>query len=280
MREFYLKGIVLVIKDKRTASRFASLEEAFRQQGIFMQIYSVQEEFPLLPETLYITDACEIGRYLRKKDLSVLGFSHEDSDSLPGITYVMEEPEELDTEYLERVYRRYRSIPWDILETERCYLRESSQDDAEAFLAIYASPNITKYTEGLFPDLEKQKSYLKDYIDKMYGYYEFGVWTVLSKETGEIIGRAGFSLREGYELPELGFVIGEPWQRKGIAYEICSAILEYGWESYGFDEVQVLVMPENTASMNLCRKLGFIKEEKIREKKEEYAKLTIEKPVL
>lgn len=273
-----MKGIVLVLKDEKTASRFASLEEAFLQQGIRMQIYSDKEKVPTCPECLYITDSGESGLQLRNRNLPVLGFSHEYSDSLSGIGYVMEEPEELDGEYMERVYRRYRRMPWDILETERCYLRESIPEDAEDFFAIYAPPHITKYTEGLLPDLEQQRAYLKDYTDKMYGYYEFGVWTVLSKESGEIIGRAGFSLREGYELPELGFVIGESWQRKGIAYEICKAILQYGWENCGFDEVQALVMPENTASLKLCRKLGFTQKEKIREKGEEYAKLTIENP--
>lgn len=273
-----MKGIVLVLKDKKTASRFRLFEKDLWKQGIIMQIYSDKEKVPIYQECLYITDSGESALYLRKRDLPVLGFSHEDSDSLSGIAYVMEEPEEIDVEYLERVYRRYQSIPWDILETERCFLRESTPEDAEVFFAIYASPNITKYTEGLLPDLEQQRAYLKDYTGQMYGYYEFGVWTVLSRETGEIIGRAGFSVREGYELPELGFVIGEPWQRKGIAYEICKAILQYGWDTCGFDQVQALVKPENRASLDLCSKLGFTQKEKIIEKGEEYAKLTIEKP--
>jgi len=242
-------------------------------------VYSELDEIPLLQESLYITDCDERARNLLELSLPVLGFSHEEADSLQDIGYVMEKPEEVDAEYPECVYRRYQDIPWDILETERCYIRESTVEDAEEFFVLYATPELTRYTEKLLPTLEQQKAYNREYIDTMYRYYEFGVWTVLSKETGEIIGRAGFSVRDGYELPELGFVIGEAWQRKGIAYEICSEIMQYGWRTFEFEGVQVLIMPGNIASLNLCRKLGFSQEEKIMEKGTEYVKLTIENPI-
>jgi len=273
-----MKSVVVVLKKKENAFRFEPLTSELMNRGISLGIYGKNKEFPLGQDTLYITDSNEIGLKFQEDNLPVLGFFHEDSDSLAELGYLMENPEELDAHYLECVYRRFRDIPWDILETERCLIRESRPEDAEAFFAIYASPEITKYTEGLLPNLEQQRSYLRDYVDKMYRYYEFGVWTVLSKESGEIIGRAGFSVREGYDLPELGFVIDRKWQGKGIAYEICKAILQYGWEKCEFEAVQALVMPQNQASLNLCRKLGFAREEKIIEKTQEYVKLTIEKP--
>ena len=272
-----MKNVVIVLKCEKTISRFQEWVTKLLQQGISVKIDSQTEEIPVLQDALYVTDCDRNAKNLGKLGLPLLGFSHEGADSLGEISYIMEQPEELDAEYGECVYRRYLNIPWDILETERCYIRESTVEDAEDFWMIYGEPEITKYTEGLLPTLEQQKAYQRDYIDKMYRYYEFGVWTVLSKETGEVIGRAGFSVREGYELPELGFVVARKWQGKGIAYEICDAILQYGWEVCEFQAVQALVMPENTASLNLCRKLGFTREEKIREKTTEYIKLTIEK---
>lgn len=273
-----MKNILIVLKYEKSIWRFEELIKKLLCQGILVKTYLDTDEIPLLSEALYITDSGRILQKLRGQGMPVLGFSHEKSDSLGGAGYVMEKPEEIDAEYLECVYRRYRHIPWDILETERCYIRETTVADAQEFFALYAEPEVTRYTEGLHPTLEQQEAYHREYIEQMYGYYEFGVWTVLSKETGEVIGRAGFSLREGYELPELGFVIGKEWQHKGIAYEICRAILQYGWEVCEFEQVQVLIMPENTASLNLCRKLGFSQGEKIMEKTEQYVKLTIEKP--
>ena len=72
-----------------------------------------------------------------------------------------------------------------------------------------------------------------------------------------VIGRAGISYREGFEEPELGFLIGVRWQRKGYAAEVCRAILAYAREVLEFERIQVLVESGNFPSLKLCEKLGF-----------------------
>lgn len=267
-KKFYMEKVVVALKEEKWMPRFQSMTERLRQEGIDVRMLRADvgqclAEFAQGDSVLYITDCNQIVALLQERRLPILGFLHEGGDSLPGVAYLMESPEELELQYAERVYRRYREIPWDILETERCILRETVPEDVDAFYEIYQHPDITKYTEDLYPDKEQERAYIQEYIEKVYRYFEFGVWTVILKETGEIIGRAGFSVREGYELPELGYVIGVPWQGRGLAYEICSAILRYGKEEYAFDCVQTLVDSENTASLALCHKLGFTTEGRV-----------------
>ena len=69
---------------------------------------------------------------------------------------------------------------------------------------------------------------------------------------------------------ELGFVIGEPYWRKGYAYEVCSHLMEIGKCAYEFEKVQALVKKENEASKGLLKKLGFIYIEDILWDGEEY----------
>lgn len=126
----------------------------------------------------------------------------------------------------------------------------------DSFYQIYAEPQITKYMEDLFADREDEIAYVRDYRENVYGFYGYGMWTVLLKD-GTVIGRAGISWREGSDLPELGFVIGVPWQRQGYAYEVCRAILDHAYEELGLTQVQALVMKENGESAALCEKLGF-----------------------
>ena len=71
-------------------------------------------------------------------------------------------------------------------------------EDVEDFYRIYADPSITRFMEGLYPDVEQEKEYVREYIEKVYTFFEFGVWTVVEKESGSVIGRAGFSYREGF----------------------------------------------------------------------------------
>lgn len=214
---------------------------------------------------LWIVDNGKRAQELLESGWPVLAWLHEDNrdQDFSGVRYACENISELDFDYLEKVYRRYVGIPWDILTTKRCLVRETTKEDLDALYAIYADPVVTRYTEGLYPERAQEEAYLEDYKENMYYFYNYGVWTICDKATGQVIGRAGFSNREGYEDPELGFVIGVPWQKKGYATEVCRALLKYGREELGFERVQMLVMPENGVSLHLAEKLGFSRRDQV-----------------
>lgn len=276
---FYMKNTIVVLQDKTIIPRFTLWTEQLMQDGISVEFRDVQEEEIRLKlsgggtadarETLWITDSGELALSLKERNRPVLGICRE-GEGMAGVDYVMECGSEPDVRYLDRVYRRFQDIPWDILETERCILRETIEEDVDSFFEIYSHPDIVRYTENLYEEKEQERSYVRQYRDKVYRYFEFGIWTVIWKETGEIIGRAGLAVREGYELPDMGYIIGVPWQRKGVAYEVCAAIMKYAREEFGFLQVQALVMPENAASIALCKKLGLAPKQQVNEKGIEY----------
>lgn len=208
---------------------------------------------------LYVTDSASEAVSLRDKGEAVLVYFHQGNrdQDFSGFTFGVEEPEHLESDYVEKVYRRLKGLPWNILETERCLLRETTPEDVEDFFRIYSDPAVTEFMEGLYPDKEEEKEYIREYIKRIYTFYEFGVWTVVEKDGGSVIGRAGLSYREGYDAPELGFIIGVPWQRKGYGEEVCRGVLKYSVETLGFEEINALVETGNEASLTLCDKLGF-----------------------
>lgn len=208
---------------------------------------------------LYVTDSLPEAERLRDRGEAVLVYFHDGNreGDFSGFTFGVEDPEHLEDEYVERVYRRLKGLPWNILETERCLIRETTPEDVEDFFHIYSDPAITKFMDGLYPDKEQEKEYIREYIEKIYTFYEFGIWTVVEKSSGSVIGRAGFSYREGYDDPEIGFIIGVPWQRRGYGEEVCRGILDYGMKRLGFRDVNALVETRNEASLKLCDKLGF-----------------------
>ena len=214
-------------------------------------------------QALYVTDHGIVAQSLKEAGLAVLGYRHtqNESEGFAGIKYILESPEGTPAEYFERVFRRYAGLPWSILETEHCYVRESCEEDVEAFYDIYKAPEVTRYTEGLFEHAISEKAYIREYIEKVYAYFEFGVWTVILKESGEIIGRAGISTREGFDIPELGYVLGLPWQGKGLAKEVCEGIIKYAKDELEITRLQVLIQEGNEASVRLAQKLGFEKED-------------------
>lgn len=165
--------------------------------------------------------------------------------------------EEIGLTFLTRVYERYHGLPWTILVTERCVVKEFSLDYLDALFALYDGEGMTEYIEPLYP-YEQEREYQKAYIRHMYGFYGYGMWIVCDRDTGALIGRAGLERREelGGEL-ELGYVIGVPYQRKGYATEVCTAILQYAEEELEQSEVSCIIAPDNFLSAHFAQKLGF-----------------------
>ena len=210
-------------------------------------------------DCLFLTDDKTVIERLNEKGCFVIALYHEGvSGILSGTQYAMEGIEDIDWEYLIKVYQRYCQIPWHITETRRCMIREMNAADVDDLYELYKDKEVTQYTEDLFGDKEQETQYILDYIENIYKYYGFGTWLIHRKEDGKLIGRAGFNYRPGFEEVELGFIIGFPYWRNGYAYEVCRHLLRIGKEVYEFERVQALVDKRNAASVSLLKKLGFI----------------------
>lgn len=188
--------------------------------------------------------------------------------SLSGVKNVVEGFEEVDALFLERVYEREHHLPWEIARTDRWILREFTMDDMDGLVELYDQPGVAYrivngyqvpgYIEPLLPR-EEEEEYQRCYIENMYGFYGYGMWIVTEIRSPRIIGRAGLENREyedGVEL-EMGYVIDPRWQRREIAYEVCSTIMEYARENTDFPRLNALTEADNVASIALLEKLGF-----------------------
>lgn len=176
-----------------------------------------------------------------------------------GVEMLVEGFDEIDVDFLQKVWQRHHRIPWTILETERCVVKELSLNDLEDLFELYSDGEIDKYTDPLYP-YEEEKEFQRAYIENMYRYFGYGMWLVFSKETGELIGRAGLEHREYHDEIELelGYIIGTKYQGQGLATEICKAILDYAKENTGFERINTLIEDGNTVSEKLTKTLGFV----------------------
>ncbi len=225
-----------------------------------------------IKDTLYVTDTPEYLDILKLWGYYAvaLALDYNKDASFRNADYLIEGMDGLEYNYLDRVYRRLAGSPWDILKTERLEVRESTVKDVDDFYCIYKEPSITYYMEDLFEEPDMERMYMKNYIRRIYGFYEYGMWTVILKETGRVIGRAGLSVRDGYELPELGFVIEVEHQGQGYAKEVCRAILAYAKDELQVEGVQALVCEDNKISATLLSGLGFVYKENVTEGGQNY----------
>lgn len=162
----------------------------------------------------------------------------------------------LPEEYFERIWYRHRKEPVIIAETERLLIRESIPEDAPAFAKLYADEEVRKFVE--VPDVEDYKEYIEQYVKNQYGFYEYGMWSVLEKKSGKVIGRMGLELQKistGEEKIALGYALLPEYRGFGYAYEACMEILRYCIKCGYTMEIYVKIDPQNAKSNDLYTKL-------------------------
>ncbi|MCR5688263.1 MAG: GNAT family N-acetyltransferase [Lachnospiraceae bacterium] len=178
--------------------------------------------------------------------------------SFSGVLYCIEDIEFMTYEKIFRMWQRYHGIPWTIAVTERLVIMEHSLDDVAELYGLY-DDEAAKYTEAPYDDPKDEAEYLERYIKNQYRFYEFGTWALRLRENNKLIGRAGINLRDGYDIPEIGYIIGKGYRGQGYAKEAVSSVIGYGMEEFGFDAYMAFTKERNIPSVRLLESLGFEK---------------------
>ena len=87
-------------------------------------------------------------------------------------------------ELAELVLRRHIGLPWIIGTTKRLIIREFVKDDAV---------RIPREEYGMEENVFRSPELMAHYIEKQYGFYEYGTWALEEKESGALVGMAGVS---------------------------------------------------------------------------------------
>ena len=148
------------------------------------------------------------------------------------------------------------------IETKRLILREMTMEDFEALHAIFSDSETMKYYPAPF-DEEKTRSWI--YRNQArYAELGFGLWAVVLKETGKVIGDCGVTMQKihGQILPEIGYHIRKDHQRKGYATEAARACRDFVFDQLNMEAVYSYMKSTNIASCGVAVKNGmdFIEE--------------------
>lgn len=233
------------------------LSEKYDLKNMDVRPAVIRSEYTEPDTSLVITDDKKILKHAKKQGYAVLFYS-VDNGFVDGAEYVTDSLMDVDFGYLNMVFSRQKNLPLDILDTKRTYVREMSLKDLPALYKLYDDDMIRRYIEPLY-NYEKEKEFTQAYIKNMYGFYGFGLWLVFSKETDELVGRAGLSIRnlDGEERIELGYIIGREYRKKAYATEVAGAILKYAEKHLNIDDVIIVTEEDNEASIKTAKKLGF-----------------------
>lgn len=147
-----------------------------------------------------------------------------------------------------------------IIETERLYLREMEQSDFDALCRILQDEETMYAYEGAFSDTEVQE-WLDRQLARYREYKNFGLWAVVLKETGEMIGQCGLTIQQwkNEQVLEIGYLFERAHWHHGYATEAAQACKKYAFELLDADEVCSIIRDTNTASQNVAIRNGMTK---------------------
>ena len=144
-----------------------------------------------------------------------------------------------------------------VTESERLYLRELCPDDFQSLCRILQDDVAMRAYEGAFSDDEVQ-AWLDRQIDR-YNMYGFGLWAVVLKSTGLMIGQCGLTMQpwKGREVLEIGYLFERAYWHNGYATEAASACREYAFNVLDVSEVCSIIRDTNIASQNVAIHNGW-----------------------
>ena len=145
-----------------------------------------------------------------------------------------------------------------ILETKRLLLREMVEEDLPALEKILQDDQTMYAYEGAF-SAEETVAWLHKQIAN-YQRYRFGLWAVVEKESGLMIGQCGLTRQLAADIPviEIGYLFNRQYWHKGYAIEAASACKDYAFEILGEKEVYSIIRDINISSMNVAIRNGML----------------------
>lgn len=143
------------------------------------------------------------------------------------------------------------------IETERLVLREMNYEDYDAVYNFLADSDIMQHYPYTF-DEKRVKNWITRNIER-YRTFGFGLWAVVLKESGEVIGDCGLTMQmiNGVIRPEIGYHIAKAHQRKGYAKEAARACIDWTFDNTPFGEVYSYMKKANTASSATAKSNGM-----------------------
>jgi ribosomal-protein-alanine N-acetyltransferase len=146
------------------------------------------------------------------------------------------------------------------IETARLRRKPYIQDDLEELSVILSNPEVMKYSpRGPIPK-EKVKQVTQEILEFFIQHWKqhgFGVWAVVEKLTGQLLGHCGLNFLPNSLEVEVLYRLDQGYWNQGIATEATKASLRYGFEEVKLDKIVAITAPEHLASRRVMEKAGL-----------------------
>lgn len=145
-------------------------------------------------------------------------------------------------------------MPIPTMETARLILRAPAAGDFPVYRAFYGDAEASAFYGGpLAPALAWRKLAFDIGHWALRG---FGMWSVVERASGTMIGGCGLVHPEGWPRHELTWWIVPAARRRGYALEASRAAIGWAYDALGWSVVETHMNDANLAARALAQRLG------------------------
>ncbi len=161
------------------------------------------------------------------------------------------------------------------LETKRLLLRPMLATDLDALLLIFTDPQVmASFNHPLFTR-EQMQGWLQRNLNHQE-HFGYGLFSVILKENGELIGDCGLEQMEDQGAAELGYDLRSEFWNRGYATEAACAVRDYAFDVLNLPRLISLIRVGNLSSRRVAEKAGMTLAEEINRYGRRYWKYALE----
>lgn len=148
------------------------------------------------------------------------------------------------------------------LETSHLLLRPHRIEDFETYASLWGNEDVVRYIGGTASTKEQTWARLLRAAGHWH-HFGFGFLAIEEKQSGQMIGEAGFHEAKRDMKPSLegtletGWLLSPDYHGKGYAFEAVKALTDWADVNFPAMTMTAIISPENAPSLKLAAKLGF-----------------------
>ena len=148
--------------------------------------------------------------------------------------------------------------PFPVLKTERLLLRKLSPKDDKEIYFLRSDERVNKYIDRLRAASPEDAQNFINKTNRAIENNEFIDWAITFKDYSKLIGTIClWNISKEENKAEVGYELLPDFQGKGIASEVFSAVVNFGFNVMKLQTIEAYTHKENQSSIKLLEKFNF-----------------------
>ena len=241
---------------------FASIVDTKLHQASYsLSVQSVIKNLGYEPQDgIILTSAGNCSDGLLSSGLATVIYDKNLGTGLPyGFDIIVESFEEVEADFLIKLWSHKNGVPCSVANTERTEIRELCEKDVDEVIKISRQEHIIRFVEDGRVSETEQREKLLAYMENVYKVYDFGIWGIFEKKTGILIGVISLDLLKTTENAEYeaGFFIRKEKLGMDFGKEALDAVVYYAKNKLEALRLMAVTAKENIGAVKLLEKCGF-----------------------